>query len=67
MVTDEYRSYLLRMWRTQEDGYHWRVLVEEVETGERYGFANLEKLIEFLESLGEEGEQPGKEANHSKS
>lgn len=56
MLTNDYRSYLLRLWRTREDGQEWRALLEEVGTGNRYGFANLEKLIAFLQKLGE-GEQ----------
>ena len=67
MATDVYRAYMLRMWRTEEDGHNWRALLEEVETGKRHGFANLEELFEFLESLGGEGEQPGKEADHFES
>ena len=69
MLSDEYRAYLLRLWRVQTDGQSWRAMLENVETGERQGFASLEKLIEFLQKLGGEGEAPentqgpGKEAN----
>ncbi len=61
MVTDEYRAYLLRLWRVEDDGGHWRARLENVETGEAQGFASLGKLIEFLQGLGEEGVPPGKQ------
>ena len=51
MVTDEYRAYLLRLWRVEDDGGNWRARLENVETGEAQGFASLEKLIEFLQGL----------------
>jgi hypothetical protein len=65
MVTEEYRAYLLRLWRVGDDGGHWRARLENVDTGEAQGFASLAKLIEFLQSLGEEGDQPGKEAGEN--
>ena len=52
-MADEYRSYLLRLWRVEDDGEKWRALLEEVETGKRQGFATMQKLIEFLQGLGE--------------
>lgn len=67
MATNDYQSFLLRMWRVQEDGHSWRVLLEEVETGKHYGFANLKDLLDFLERLNGEGEQPGKEEGLSES
>jgi hypothetical protein len=49
---DDYRSYLLRMWRVQvEEGSDWRASLEEVQTGELYGFPNLVTLIDYLEGL----------------
>jgi hypothetical protein len=62
MMTNEYRAYLLRLWRVEDDGRRWRARLENVETGEGQGFASLDKLIEFLQGLGEEGTQPGKES-----
>lgn len=61
MVTDQYRAYLLRLWRVDDDGGHWRARLENVETGEAHGFASLAKLIEFLNSLEGRADQPGKE------
>jgi hypothetical protein len=59
MVTDAYRAYLLRLWRVENDGSHWRARLENVETGETQGFASLGMLIEFLRGLGEEWAAPG--------
>lgn len=49
-----YLSYLLRYW--EERGPQpsqpaiWRFSLEDVETGERRGFANLEALVAFLQT-----------------
>jgi hypothetical protein len=45
-----YRVYLLRLWQANgDDGAHvWRAALEEVRTGERKGFADLESLCAFL-------------------
>lgn len=57
-----YRSYMLRLWWVKESqGYTWRASLEDVESGELSGFATLEKLIEFLQSLRED-QEPGREA-----
>ena len=42
-----YLAYLLRMWQIEEGG-PWRVSLQGVESGERQGFADIEKLVEFL-------------------
>jgi hypothetical protein len=51
-MTDQekpYLSYLLRLWLVQNhEGYVWRCSLENVQTGERHGFAGLEVLCEFL-------------------
>ncbi len=49
MSKREYMAYLLRLWRENRDGA-WRALLENPNTDERVGFANLNELIEFLES-----------------
>ena len=51
MMREEYRSYLLRLWRVRGDGRDWRALLENVETGERHGFASIELLVAFLRAL----------------
>jgi hypothetical protein len=58
---DEYRAYLLRLWRVQDDVEKWRAQLEEVGTGERHGFGSMEELIAFLEQLGKEQLTTGKE------
>jgi len=46
------RSYLLRMWRTDEHGNrNWQASLEIPETGERIGFASLEELFTYLMDL----------------
>ena len=43
------RSYLLRLWRTEEPGgFHWQASLENPEIGERIGFASLEELFAYL-------------------
>jgi hypothetical protein len=45
----KYLSYLLRLWRVEEDGeILWRASLEVTQSGERFGFASLENLLEFL-------------------
>ena len=45
-----YLSFLLRLWRVSNDGVpEWRASLEHPHTGERFGFANLVQLTEFLE------------------
>ncbi len=44
-----YVSYLLRLW--QETGgatTHWRASLQDAQTGQRVGFADLENLFSFL-------------------
>jgi hypothetical protein len=45
----EYLAYMLRLWKS-DDGEElvWRASVESPHTGERHGFADLEKLYAFL-------------------
>ena len=43
-------SYLLRLWPVQQqDQTVWRASLENPHTGERLGFATLERLFAFLE------------------
>jgi len=62
MITDEYRAYLLRLWRVADDGGNWRARLENIENGEAMGFPSLGKLIEFLQSLEGRADQPGEDA-----
>ena len=46
------RSYLLRLWRTDEPGgSKWQASLEIPQTGERIGFASLEELFAYLIEL----------------
>ena len=43
-----YLSYLLRMWRIDDDGAAWYASLESSMSRERRGFASLESLFDFL-------------------
>ena len=46
------RSYLLRLWRTDEpENNNWQASLEIPESGERIGFASLEELFAYLMDL----------------
>jgi hypothetical protein len=46
-----YRSYLLRLWRTDSAGNAvWRASLESAQSGERRAFADLASLFAFLEA-----------------
>ena len=51
MVTERqhYLAFMLRPWRTGEDGMVWRASLENAHTGARQGFASLDALLAFLE------------------
>ncbi len=44
-----YRSYLVRLWREQDEG-PWRCQVRCVVTGQELRFGGLEGLFEFLKA-----------------
>lgn len=45
-----YISYLIRLWQIRSAGeLIWRASLESPSTGERWGFANLEDLFDFLQ------------------
>ena len=44
----DYRSYLLRLWREDDEDNGWRASLESSRTGERRGFARLDDLFGFL-------------------
>lgn len=45
-----YRSYMLRMWRVEQiDQPGWRVLLERVGSGEQRSFASLEEAFEYIQ------------------
>ena len=45
------RSFILRLWIEQTDGKKWRYSLEDTRTGNRKGFASLEKLISYLKEI----------------
>lgn len=53
--SQRYRSYLLRFWRESSEKTaplnDWRFILEDPHTGERLGFANLDKLVGHLNYL----------------
>ena len=56
-----YRSYLLRLWQSEESGFVWRAMLENVkEPSQRHYFKDLESLAAFL-STGREDELPAEE------
>ena len=59
-----YRAGLLRMWveRRPQLPPVWRFSLEDVATGERRGFADLDALICHLLELMEEPGAPGDES-----
>ena len=51
MATDQahYQAYMLRLWQDQDEtGPVWCASLESPHTGERWGFANVEALFEFV-------------------
>ncbi len=47
-----YLSYLLRMWQVSEGGEPaLRIILEDVRSGERYGFSSFEALFQFFYKL----------------
>ena len=47
-----YLAYLVRIWQVRSRGQLvWRASVENAHTGERQAFANLERLVGFLEEV----------------
>ena len=56
-----YRSYLLRLWQSEESGFGWLAMLENVkEPGQRHYFKDLESLAAFL-STGQDDEPPAAE------
>ncbi len=52
-----YRSYLLRIWATSDQGQLvWRASLENPRDGRCYGFSTLDELCAFLRAQTEMGE-----------
>jgi hypothetical protein len=48
----DYHAGLLRLWREGAGGA-WRASLQDAESGERFGFADLERLFAYLRRLTE--------------
>ena len=48
----DYHASLLRLWRERPGGM-WRASLQDAESGERIGFADLERLFAYLRRLTE--------------
>ena len=46
----DYHASLLRLWRDHHGGA-WRASLQDAESGERIGFADLERLFAYLRRL----------------
>jgi hypothetical protein len=54
-----YRAYLLRLWQVeQDDRPTWHASLEDPHTGERWGFADLPRLFEYLETHAHDSPHP---------
>ena len=52
-----YRAFLLRLWQ-EAPGQPWRALLQDATTQERYGFADLDCLLDFLHTqTGQDNER----------
>ncbi len=45
---ENYRAYLLRLWRDGEES-PWRASLQDPRAGETFGFASVTQLIAFIE------------------
>ena len=48
ILSGDYFSYLLRLWREIEETVVWRASLQDTRTGERMGFATLDDLMEYI-------------------
>jgi hypothetical protein len=61
-----YYSYLLRMWQVPiNDERTWRIQLENVQTGEKSGFASLENLLIYLNQVVTGQDNPSGEGSQS--
>ena len=56
-----YIAYLLRLWPERQAGVDvWRASLEDPHTGQRHGFADLERLFSFLKGQTARRDQGGR-------
>ena len=66
MTSSEYYSYLLRLWQVPANEEHdWRILLENVQTGEKRGFASLEDFLAYLSQVTAKSIDTFGEGSHS--
>ena len=59
-----YYSFLLRLWQVKEDGgQEWRATLENVESGEKRGFTNVEDLLAYLSQVTTKMDETSGEGN----
>ena len=59
-----YYSFLLRLWQVKEDGgQEWRATLENVESGEKRGFTNVEDLLAYLSRVTAKMSETSSEGN----
>ena len=52
MAARRYESYLLRVWESDQAGeLIWRASLESTDTGGHHGFADLDSLFAYLETV----------------
>jgi hypothetical protein len=52
LVKKQYQSFLLRMWQVKENDHTTRLFsLENSHIAERYGFADIDALCAFLQTL----------------
>lgn len=55
----EHHSYVVRIWRDEPDG-RWCFSVQDVSTGDRQGFVDLDSFLTFFYNLVGNPPNPGK-------
>jgi hypothetical protein len=66
MTSSDYSSFLLRLWQVPANDEHaWRILLENVQTGEKCGFGNLEELLDYLSQVTAGTNEILREGSHS--
>lgn len=52
-----YRSYLLRLWRDKKTDTLWRVMLQDIETGEQRHFSDLDNAFRFLAKVTNDSDE----------
>lgn len=59
--------YVMRIWHGSNDSESWRVTVTDTRKGEKYNFANMDKLVAFLKERLEADTAGGSRTEHLES